>query len=208
MTGEPNLAFGTLRVRVGNAPGRAGAAQTVYALAVDRLAVSEYGLLYLLSVVGPQATVKSLRATLHGKIPAAYQLENVLVTHGHGTRGKPESFRKADDKQKFLVHTHHLGFGQVHALFLAQAPGFLRVISDESLFVALKSTEYTTPLLRSWVPAIRKGLVARALIDHLFCFRCDCAVLKATDLDLDAIVTSGVQAGTMQFRELSVVGDS
>ncbi len=202
MTNDHDFTFGTLRVLTG----LTSATPTGYTLDVDRFAARSDGALHLLSVVGPQGTVKSLRATPNSKVPAKYELENLRCTC-QGRAGDARKFHKADDKQKFLVHQHNLDFGQVHCLFLAQTPGFLRVISDESLFNALKSTEYTTPILPSWVPAIRAGLVARNLIAHLYCFRCECAVLTAKDEDLDAIVSEGVRSGRMPFRELSLVGE-
>ncbi len=195
------FSLGLLRVRVG---GGKTSEPTVYTLAVDRLAASRQGLLYLLGVVGPYGTVKSLRMALNAKVKSEYSLSNVPVTDGKEQK-RAGGFH-TDDKQKFAVHVHPLGYGQVHALFLAIDPQFIRVISDEAVFAALKQTTFTTPILRSWVPALAKSLKDKGLLDPLWCFRCQCGIITAEDEHLDASVTDGVKSGSLLFNELNLVG--
>jgi hypothetical protein len=201
MTKDEDFDLGSLQVRVGKPPD-----PTVYNLAVDRLACDRTGLLYLLGVVGPQASVKSLRATLNAKVAATFTLEGLHCDDGAGKGGFAQGFRPQEGT-KYLVHQHPLGYGQAHALFLSTDPGFLKESSDESLFAALKSPRFTTPLLRSWVGPIAKDLKAQGLLSPLWCFRCRCAVVTAKDEDLDACVTRGVKGGKLLFRELNLVGD-
>ncbi len=181
--------------------------RTVTKFGVDRLAVDRLGLLYLLSVVGPQGSVKGLRAVLNAKVPADFELKRVHCTDGQDGSGFASRFHTKEG-QKFAVRSHPLPFGQVHALFSTLEPGFLKVASDDALFAALKQPEYTTPILRSWVGALRATLIGRALLTPLFGFRCQCSLLTAKDTDLDAAVTLGIQSGTLLFRELNLVGEA
>lgn len=191
--------FGTLRVTVGSSKSE----QTAYTLAIDRLACHENGLIYMLGVIGPAGTVKSLRATLNAKVQSDYAVDNVRITTGRKS-GWSRRFH-TEEKQKFEMQVHHLGYGQVHALFMAIDPGFMRVISDEAIFQTLKQPTYTTPLLRSWVPQIASDLDQMGLITRLYCFRCQCAVVTAKDEDLDKVVSEGVKNESLKFKELKLV---
>ncbi len=198
---DDDFDLATLQVRVGKPPD-----PTVYSLVVDRLAVDGKGLLYLLGVAGPQGDIKSLRATLNAKVPATFTFDNLHCTDGTGKGGFARGFMLPEGG-KFLCYHQPLDYGQAHALFVSTDPGFLRESSEASLFAALKSPRFTTPLLRSWVPALAADLKTGGFLSPLMGFRCRCAVVTATDADLDAAVTRGVKAGTLLFRELNLVGD-
>ncbi len=199
---DEDFDFGQLTVRVGKDPKD----QTVTRLAVDRLAADESGLIYLLSVVGAQGTVKGLRAALGKGVTATFAVTGVPVSNGHRT-GHAHKLR-TDEGRKFLVHQHPLGYGQVHALFLSTDPGFMRVASEEAVFAELKRPEYTTPLLRSWAGDVRDDLYALKLLAPLFCFRCSCSRITATTEELDACVSKGIKSGKLLFRELNLVGEN
>ncbi len=197
MKDDANFDLGLLRVFVDGG--------TVYTLAVDRFAADRQGLLYLLSVVGPQGEVKSVRATLNAKVNARYEVEKMHVTNAEGRSGFFKECHTTDGA-KYEVHHHALGYGQVHATFLLRDPGFIREPSDESLFAAFKNPRYTTPLLRAWTRPIADALHAKGLLQSLYCFRCRCLALAATNDDLDQAVTEGIQDGRLLFRDLNLVG--
>ncbi len=201
MTPEIDFDLGELRITIS----AAGKPPEIIDLGVDRLAVDRHGLLYLLSVAGPMGAVKSLRATLNAKVSADYSLAKVHCTNGAGGSGFASRLH-SEENRKYDVFHHTLGYGQIHALFLAKVPGFLKKTSDDCLFAALKQPCYTTPILRSWVPALATDLKTKGLLTPLFGFRCRCSSITATTEDLDAIVTQGIQDGRLRFRELNLVG--
>ena len=67
------------------------------------------------------------------------------------------------------------GFGSIHALFTCRQPGFLLNDSDDALWQELKQERFTTPLLRGWLPYVRKELEISNLLDR--CHTLDCTLL-------------------------------
>jgi len=64
----------------------------------------------------------------------------------------------------------------------------------------LKQERFTTPLLRSWLPHIRKELEPKNMLTRCYTLDCTCSVLAATSPDLDAIVESGLKNGLIAIR--------
>ncbi len=86
-----------------------------------------------------------------------------------------------------------MGYGLAHALFLTRMPGFMKVVTPESLWQELKSVRFTTPLLKEWVPYIEERLRADELLEDAHVFNCHCGVLSALTTHLDEIVSEGIQ---------------
>lgn len=193
MTEEPEP-LGTLTVTVG----KVRDVQTVTRLRVGSLAADKTGHIYLLGVVAHLDTIKGLRACLNADVTAFFELKGVAVTDGIETH-RARGLQRLD--AGYSVHVAHLGHGQHHALFQTRDPSFLNVVSDESLFRALKGETYTTPILRSWIPYVRQRLEALGLLAPLWCLDCRCARLTATTADLDAIVSDGAKHDILKFRE-------
>lgn len=191
--------LGTLHLKVEGDP------PTAYALTVDRLAAARKdAACYLLSVAGSQGALKGLRAALNAKVRAIYTLEGVTATDGRDS-GTARTIRPREG-HRYRLHTHPLGYGQVHGLFRTDDPGFLPMGSHETLWKALKSPTYTTPLLRSWVPWLQERLRAEGLLEPLYCYRCECGRLTAAPEDVDRLVEEGVRRGVLPFRELAIIG--
>jgi hypothetical protein len=105
-----------------------------------------------------------------------------------------------------LLDSHRLGFGSVHALFTCRQDGFLPNDSDDALWQELKQERFTTPLLRGWLPHIRKQLELSEWLSRCYTFDCTCSVLTATSADLDAIVEYGLKNGLIVIEDEAACG--
>jgi hypothetical protein len=101
----------------------------------------------------------------------------------------------------YRIDAHKLGFGSIHALFTCRQQGFLPNDSDDALWQELKQERFTTPLLRGWLPYIRKELELKSLLARCHTLDCTCCVLAGTSADLDAIVESGLKNGSTAIHE-------
>ena len=71
--------------------------------------------------------------------------------------------------------------------------GFLPNDSDDALWQELKQERFTTPLLRGWLPYVRKELEIKSLLSRCHTLDCTCCILTATSADLDSIVEFGLK---------------
>lgn len=163
-------------------------------LRFDRIAVSGTGELLLLSVTGDQMRIKQIAAILRSGLKCD-------ITAGGVKVGKPdaEEWRKHSPgrirggSDGYQVFTHKLGYGEVHALLITRSPGFLPIVSEESLWQELKGGRFTTPLLREWTPYIEGRLRADDRLEDANCYNCRCGILSSTVKHLDEVVTEGLQ---------------
>ena len=88
----------------------------------------------------------------------------------------------------------------LHAIFTCRQPGFLLNDSDDALWQELKQERFTTPLLRGWLPHIRKELEIKSLLSRCHTLECTCSILTATSADLDSIVESGLKNGLISIQ--------
>jgi hypothetical protein len=201
MSDEPDdLPMGKLRVLVG----KRGSEPTQLDFAVSRMAAARNGTLYLLEVVGASQSINGLRACLNANVTADFAIEDVRASSGNGGSGNIRTFYREPD-HGYACYATHLGHGHHHALFLSRVPGFLPVVSDESIYNELKKPHLTTPILRSWIGPIADALKAGQKLEPLYCFNCQCALITATTDDLDRIVSAGVKDESMPMRELVTV---
>lgn len=164
------------------------------AVPFDKLAMSGRGDLLLLSVFCDPMRVKQIRAILCGGAKAVGNASGVQVGPPGGAYYEFHTpGRLLPTADGYAVHTHKLGFGLVHALFITRMPGFLKVVSEESLWQELTGPRFTTPLLREWMPYIEKQLRNNQELEDAHTFGCHCGVLSATTKSLDEIVTRGLQ---------------
>jgi hypothetical protein len=164
------------------------------AVPFDKLAISGRGELLLLSLFADQMRVKAIRAVLCGGAKAIATASGVKV----GQQGE-ESWRMhtpgrlTPTTDGYQVYTHKLGYGMAHALFVTRMPGFMKVITEESLWQELKNVRFTTPILREWMPYIEKTLRYEERLEDAHTFGCRCGILSATTASLDTIVSEGLQ---------------
>lgn len=171
------------------------------AVKFDRLAVGGRGELLLVSIVAETQRVKQIRAILAGGAKATIQAGGVKLR-----RPNDEPWRATQPGRLFptpdgyLCQTHKLGFGQAHAMFLTRMPGFMKVVTPESLWQELNGTRFTTPILKQWMPYLEERLRADEHLDEAHVFNCLCGVLAATTKTLDAIVSQGLADHKLVIR--------
>jgi hypothetical protein len=163
----------------------------------DRLAKSGRGELLLVSLVTETQRLKQIRALLS---PSGNNTAKVVV-EASGVRvrrpGDSEWLSQAPGRlyptpDGYQVRTHRLGYGLVHALFLTRMPGFMKVVTPESLWRELAGARFTTPVLREWVPFLEGRLREEERLEDAHGFNCRCGVLTATTTKLDEIVSEGL----------------
>ena len=164
----------------------------------NMIATSGRGELLLLSVVAETQKIKQVRAIMCGGAKAVANASGVQTKKASDPDWYSNSpgriFPTADGYQ---VYTHKLGYGQAHALFLTRMPGFMKVVTAESLWQELKSDRFTTPLLREWMPYIERELRAHERLEEAQTFGCNCGVLTATTQKLDEIIAEGLESGEL-----------
>ena len=92
-----------------------------------------------------------------------------------------------------------LALNSWHLLAIARAPGLLPCISDEALWHELMSERYTTPLLREWVPVLRKELERANCLQKARGFGCQAGTLELTPKGLDEGVQKAVAQGVLKL---------
>jgi hypothetical protein len=175
---------------------------TRFSVLIDRMAVDQHCISYLLGCVAPAMNLKALRAAVNsgGDIPVSIELpDSTLRVEG---AGRNAILRQAHPEGEFGYATKaaHLGHGRHHALFLSRSPGFLPVGDPESLWRELSSTRYTTPILRNWVPTLSEQLKKEGLLEPLYVTEgLTCHRLLATTADLDRIVSESITLGRISI---------
>ena len=157
----------------------------------DKVAVPQNRLM-LISLVAYSQDVKAIRAGLAANLNVPMRLRDVTLTKDDETIA-PNGVRPSG--HGYRGDAHRLGFGMLHAIFTGRQPGFLLDDSDDALWQELKQERFTTPLLRSWLPHVRKQLEVKNLLQRCHTFDCHACVLTAMSADLDSIVESGLKDG-------------
>jgi hypothetical protein len=175
-----------------------------YRLQCDRLAVTPGGVLSVAQVVAPAAVVKGLAGVLHnnGQV-AEVRLASGELTSEDYPSGRYFAAFTRDGNGYQRVAFVKLGYGLAHALFVAKTPGLLTDLSEPALWRELSGPRYTTPLLRAWVPYLRKRLREEGLLLPCLGHRCTAGVLGATDGDLDDLVSKGIKQGVLRLEEMA-----
>lgn len=146
-------------------------------------------LLYL-SCAAPQASVKAMRAVLYSpKMTFDLQCEwDGLQTGGIG---QGNTFER--DSHGYDVFTHNMGYNTFHMVAISRRPGFMTTLDDEAVWQQLCDSRYTTPILREWSKYIRDRMVKKEWIVEARGYGCACALMVASDENLDEIVQQGLQ---------------
>lgn len=161
----------------------------------DKLAISGRGELLLLSIFADQMRVKAIRSILSpGGAKVVANASGVHVNRpGDEDWRSHTPGRLYPSPAGYQCHNHKLGYGMAHALFITRSPGFMKVVTEESLWQELKNVRFTTPILREWMPYIEKTLRHEESLEDANVFGCQCGILSATTKTLDKIVSEGLQ---------------
>lgn len=145
----------------------------------------------LASVAGPSTAIKAIHAGLATNIKATFKAD------GCGEIGSWCELTRFEEG--YHTFRHKLALGVWHLLAIAKAPSLVSHCSDEGLWHVLRQDRFTTPLLRSWIPAIRQELESREQLTRLESFQCEPAMLGADTATLDSVVSSLVMRGSLAF---------
>src|SRR5262249_41367979 len=140
----------------------------------------------LLSVAGPETSVKALTAGLRssgkaqGRIDYSAQVGSVSETY---LTRCPDGYR---------IYRNKLGYGLWHVLCLAKKEGFMPVLTEDALWQHLQSSQFTTPLVREWAHWLYQTMKTRELIVELDQSGCQAGLLLADSKNLDELVSEGI----------------
>lgn len=143
----------------------------------------------LLSVAGPETSVKTLTAGLRsaGKdqqwINYSVQVGNVSGSH---LARCPDGYR---------ISRARLSYGLWHVLCLGKRHGFMPVMTEESLWQLLQKDPFTTPLLREWTLWLFREMKKRRAIVQLTQSGCQTGLLLTDAKTLDTLVGQGIRQG-------------
>jgi hypothetical protein len=172
----------------------------------DRIAVGGRGELLLLSLIADTQRVKQIRAILCGAAKAVAQAGGVKVNQpGREPWEARQPGRVLPTPEGYQVYTHKLGYGLAHALFVNRMPGFMKVVTEESLWRELNDVRFTTPILGGWMQYIGAQLREADLLEDAHAYRCRCGVLSATTQQLDEVVARGLAEGHLRIPRRSHV---
>ena len=163
----------------------------------DKVAVHQDKLVFI-SLVAASQDVKAIRAALAAGLAAPISLKYVTLSKDDESK-VPESV--VPSPSGYRIDAHRLGFGSIHALFTCRQQGFLPNDSDDALWQELKHERFTTPLLRGWLPYVRKELSLKSLLSRCYTLDCTCFILNATSADVDSIVEFGIKNGSISIHE-------
>lgn len=148
----------------------------------------------LLSVVGPETSVKALTAGLRSsgkdqnRIDYGAQVGNVHYIH----------LAKCPDG--YSIYRAKLDYGLWHVLCLARREGFLPVLTEETVGQLLRRNPFTTPLLQEWIPWLYESMKKKGAIVELSQSGCQAGLLLADNDALDALVSEGLRNGHLAIN--------
>lgn len=148
----------------------------------------------LLSVAGPETSVKALTAGLRSSGQAQKRIEfsaQVGSVSGNSLAKCPDGYR---------VFRTRLNYGMWHVLCLAQREGFLPVLTEETVWQLLQKSPFTTPLLREWILWLCRTMKEKRSIVELTQSGCQAGLLLADNEGLDALVSTGLREGHLAIN--------
>jgi len=173
-------------------------------LKFNKIAHSGRSELMMVSVICETQYVKSIRAAL---VPDKKGSSRVSAVAG-GVRtnipGREDWYASIPGRlycgsDGYHVYSHKLGYGLAHAVFVTKSPGFMMIVTEESLWQELNTTRFTTPILREWIPFIDRKLREISRLENAHVYGCQCGILSATTSKLDEIVIEGLSKGKISI---------
>lgn len=166
----------------------------------NRIAIGQ-SKLYAVSLVSETQRIKAVRSMLNGGAKVSIEATDVQAKRPSDDDWNASSIgRLYATEEGYNCYTQKLDYGMAHALFITRMPGFMPVVSDESLWMELNDVRFTTPILREWLPYIEQQLRLRGLLEDASVFgEIKCGVLNANIEHLDDIVSSGIKLGYLEF---------
>jgi len=154
----------------------------------------------LLSVAGPETSVKALTAGLSSSGKDQRRIDytaHVGEVRRTGLTRCLEGYR---------VYRTRFDYGLWHVLCLARRDGFLPVLTEEAVWQLLQGSPFTTPLLREWVPWLYREMKKQEAIVELTQSGCYAGRVLADNDTLDSLVTEGLRTGKLAIAGRRLVG--
>jgi hypothetical protein len=170
----------------------------------DRMA-KHSGELMLASLVAEPAKLKAIRAMLSPKLKGRVSIE----ARGAGwKRPSDQEYARTtsqgwmnNTEEGYDFHVSKLEYGLCQAVVVTRNPSFLLCLTPEALWRRLQKDDYTTPLLRTWMPYVTRRLIDERLLVECYCVRVECGWLRHVPQHLDTIVSDGLKA-----KEILIAG--
>jgi hypothetical protein len=160
----------------------------------------QHGTIVLASVAGPQTAVKSFAAALNENGKLKVNVEGLEIQLADGSTEPVQrwrDFERVPGQGKYKVVMHRLGFNYVQCTARLKDPRLLPCVTDEALWAQLRSSRFTTPLLREWVPWLKEAMLHEGALEKLPAFQCQPGILAIDDGGLDGIVSRGITEGRL-----------
>jgi hypothetical protein len=195
----PKIQTGTLSVRSKD--------DGLIDLAYDRMAIDTTETLMLLSVVTEGMKAKALRAMLSFGSRTSIKAAGTKLKKSSDEYGRNAgNFNIKAGPDGYESYVHKLGFGMVHALFVSRSESFMPVADEAAVWAQVRDVRFTTPVMREWIaPYVLPELERRALLKRCLCHRAECAVLLATDKQLDDVIEKGISEGHISIPEPGII---
>ena len=170
----------------------------------NKIAHSGRSELLMFSIIAETQRVKQIRAALvpdkKGKSRVSASASGIKTN----IPGREEWYactphRLNPSAEGYLCYQHKIGYGLAHAVFVTKSPGFIMIVTEETLWRELNTTRFTTPILRQWMPYIEKALRDCNRLEDAHVFNCHCGYLSATTAKLDEIVVQGLIEGKIHI---------
>ena len=156
----------------------------------------------IISAVGASTSVKGFTAILQDpRIPARINVEGAINFTSFA------DYVRCD--KGYTVHRARLQDSWWHMVAISRDPNLIPFLDEQSLWAKLKSTHFTTPVMKHWTRYIAEKLCVTQTELHgkalhrCKTFRSDAAMIYATEEVLDSIVSEGVKKHALSFSEQS-----
>lgn len=156
----------------------------------NRVAVSDREL-YMASFAGPSGDVKAIKAMTHD--PAISK--GLLVNFGENVALGSKDYLLPSEGLAW--HVQPLGYRVVHAVVVSRSPRFLCPFDDQAMWKLLSSPKFSVPILKEWVPWVRRKLEAGGYCKSLATVHCTAAYVTASDRNIGDVVQLGVKTGNL-----------
>src|SRR5205823_2783110 len=106
---------------------------------------------------------------------------------------------KRDKDDGYDCFKVRLGYNTWHMLAVSRREGFMPVLSEVALYLALRQPTINTPFLRDWLPWLTTRLMEEKLLVILDGFQTQSAMLLASNQPLDDLVSMGLRNGDISI---------
>lgn len=164
-----------------------------------------YGQLCAISLAGHERQIQAVSAGLQdASLSFSFDVRNTPLENNYSAVKRWERHVHPIAKG-FELRKAKLAYDTWQLVAVCRDQRFFLHETDEAVWRVLRSNQFTTPLLRSWVPAIRGQLHKKGLL-----VPCDFlgphfdkggapSFLLATEKSLDGVVSAGVRSGHLKI---------